>query len=69
MGQLRYETYRRRGRHWQYLGERDAETMRGAALVAGYVEHCKVVGVRPAGSLDKIYAYRFAYFPEVHHGK
>ncbi len=66
---MRYDTYRKRGKHWQYLGERDAETMRGAALQTGYVHNCKVVAVRPAGSRDKLYVYRFLYVPLLTSGK
>ena len=52
MNLIAYETYRKRGRSWQYLGERTAESMRGAALQVSYVHHVKVVAVCPAGSLD-----------------
>lgn len=70
MGQLlSWETYRKRGRGWQYLGTRQAETMRGAALATGYVHHIRVVAVRPEDSRDKLYVFRFKYTPEVHHGR
>ncbi len=64
-----YETYRKRGRHWEYLGTQSAETMRGAALMTGYVHHCKVIAVRPEGSRDKKYVYRFGFYPELQHGR
>jgi hypothetical protein len=69
MSYVNYETYRKRGRGWQYLGERSAATMRGAALQTSYVENCRVVAVRPAGSTDKRYVYRFAQPAAVHHGQ
>jgi len=58
---MRYETYRKRGRGWEYLGERDANSMRSAALHTSYVHNIKVIAVRPAGSRDKKYIYRFKY--------
>jgi hypothetical protein len=55
-----FETYRKRGRGWQYLGDRYAKTMRGAALMTNHCDNAKVIACRPAGSRDKIYVYRFA---------
>lgn len=66
---MRFETYRKRGRSWEYLGTRDAETGRGAAQMTGYVHNLKVVGVRPEDSRDKILVYRFMYVPMAHHGR
>ncbi len=66
---MRWETYRKRGRHWQYLGLRSAESDRGAALMTGYSQHCRVIGVRPEDSRDKIRVFRFGFYPEVQHGR
>jgi hypothetical protein len=66
---MNYDTYRKRGRHWEYLGERYAQTMHGAACAASYVHHIKMAAVRPAGSRDKLYVYKFEQPAEVHHGR
>jgi hypothetical protein len=63
-----FETYRKRGKGWEYLGVRSARDSRSAALSTGYVNHIKVVGVRPEDSRDKIQVFRFKYVPELHHG-
>ncbi len=60
-----YETYRKRGEHWEYLGCRGAESMRGAALMTAYCQNLKVVAVRPEDSRDKIYVFRFKSVPYV----
>lgn len=60
---MQFEMYRRRGRHWQYLGERTAADSIKAARTTAYVHHLRVVGVRPAGSLDRLYVYRFKHVP------
>src|SRR6185437_2311576 len=64
-----WETYRKRGRHWEYLGCIWAESDRGAALMTGYIQHIKVIGVRPEDSRDKIRVFRFGFYPELHHGR
>lgn len=69
MGKLAFETYRKRGRHWEYLGCIDAESSRGAALMTGYIQHIKVIGVRPADTSEKLIVHRFGFYPEVHHGR
>ncbi len=67
---MNFETYRKRGKGWEYLGiQRNAVDSRAAALRAGYIQGIKVVGVRPEGSRDKIYVHRFTYVPEAHHGQ
>lgn len=64
--QLAFETYRKRGRGWEYLGLRhiskdDPDPSRAAARAASYVHNIKVVGIRPEDSRDKIWVYRFKY--------
>ena len=65
---LRFETFRKRGRGWEYLGERDARDSRSAALQTGYVHHLRVVGIRVADTPGKLQVYRFIHVPELHHG-
>lgn len=60
---MRYDTYRPRGKRWEFIAQRAAETMRGAALITGYVDNLKVIGVRAAGSADKLRVFRFAHVP------
>lgn len=64
--QLSFETYRKRGRGWEYLGLRhiskdDPDPSRKAARETSYVHHIKVVGIRPEDSRDKLWVYRFNY--------
>lgn len=64
--QLSFETYRKRGRGWEYLGLRhiskdDPDPPRAAARAASYVHHIKVIGIRPEDSRDKLWVYRFIY--------
>lgn len=66
---MKWETYRKRGRHWQYLGLREAESDRGAALMTSYSQNIKVIGVRAEDSRDKIRVFRFKYVAMVHHGR
>lgn len=67
---MQFDTYRKRGKHWEYLGSRSAETSRGAALKTGYVHNLRVIGVRPADCpAVKLFVYRFKYVPMVHHGR
>lgn len=59
---MNFETYRKRGRNWEYLGIRTGvENSRSAALQTSYVHNLKVVGIRPEDSKDKILVYRFKY--------
>jgi hypothetical protein len=59
---MNFEVYRKRGRHWEYLGVYDKmEDSNKAARKASYIHNIKVVGVRPEGSRDKILVYRFQY--------
>jgi hypothetical protein len=60
---LSFEVYRKRGRNWQYLGTYRNATSRGAASAAAYAHNCKVLGVRPEDSRDKILVHRFVYVP------
>lgn len=66
---ISFETYRKRGRGWEYLGCRKAESDRSAALITGYVQHVRVVGVRPKDARIPIRTFRFDFYPEVHHGR
>lgn len=56
-----FEVYRKRGRHWQFIGRYIAEDSLKAARHASYVHNLKVVGVRPEGSLVKVFAYHFRF--------
>lgn len=60
---MNFEVYRKRGKHWQYLGEYTALSSHGAALVAGYIHHIKVLGTRPANSRIGLIVHRFKYVP------
>jgi len=66
---MNFETYRKRGKGWEYLGVVSAETCRDAAQMIGYIHNLKVIGVRPEDSRDIIQVYRFLRVPELHHGK
>ena len=65
---MTFETYRKRGKGWEYLGTRRSANSRSAAQQAGYVHNLKVIGVRTEYSRDKILVYRFQYVPQLHHG-
>lgn len=59
---MNYETYRKRGKGWEYLGiRRHCRDSRSAALQTSYVHNLKVIGIRPEDSKDKILVYRFKY--------
>ena len=66
---MNFETYRKRGRHWEYLGIRSAGDSRAAALQTSYVHNLRVVAVRPEDSRDKLLVYRFLQPAAVHHGR
>ena len=55
---MRFETYRKRGNGWEYLGIVDRKDSLHAAYAVSYVQNIKVVGVRPEDSRDKIYTHR-----------
>lgn len=58
-----FEVFRKRGKHWQYLGTYWGKDSSEAARKAGYVHNCKVLGVRPAGTPCKLFVHRFQYTP------
>lgn len=60
---MRFDTFRPRGKHWEYLGEREAVDSKKAATTTAYVHNLKVVGVRPAGSNVPLLVHRFVYVP------
>lgn len=66
-GMLAFETFRKRGRNWEYLGERSATEMRAAALQTSYAHHIKVVGCRPAHTNLTLHVYRFKQVATLHH--
>lgn len=64
--ELSFETYRKRGRGWEYLGLRqvsvkDPDPSAKAARSASYIHNIKVVGIRPEDSRDKLLVYRFKH--------
>ena len=66
-----FSCYRKRGRNWEYLGDRTAEDSRAAALKTSYVHNLRIIGVKPAYTSDavKLFVYRFKQPAAVHHGR
>lgn len=62
---LTFEVYRKRGKHWQYLGSYDATDSIKAARKAGYIHNCKVLGIRPADTSLPLFVHRFTYTPSI----
>ena len=58
---MMWETYRKRGRHWEYLGLREAMNDVVAAHKTSYAHNIKVIGIRPEDSRDKIRVFRFKH--------
>ncbi len=58
-----FEVFRKRGKHWQYLGVYHEVDSQRAARKAAYVHNVKVLGVRPECTHCKLLVYRFPYVP------
>lgn len=64
---MKFETYRPRGKGFEFIGIRDAKDSQVAAKMAGYVHNLKVVATRPEDSRDKVLVYRFKSVPQLWH--
>jgi hypothetical protein len=62
---MRFEVFAKHGNKWHYRGVFSGEDSRYAALSAGIALNRRVIGLRPEGSMARLFVHRFRTIPTI----